>query len=445
MNEQAPVPTNLSELGFDFEKARKSMETYSSATGTNCFLIDARGSILCEAQNGNRLCMYCRADHHIPGRRFSCRDVHLYGCYQAERFGGKYVFFCPIGLTHWVSPITVGGTVRGALIGGPVLMVEPEEFILDDFLHSSAPDIRKEDLSGFIHNIPVTRPEAVNNLLELMAIVTSQIVSRPDARQAERSQRDTVQARISESLQELKAISDGPDGFAYPFEKEKELLAYISLGNQSAAQKVLNEILGCVFFSSGMDFHIIRARIMELTVLLSRAAIEGGADASEIFGLDFRYLSEINDYTTVEELTYWLSRIMARFTDCVFNLADVRHKDIIYKAVDYVRNNYMKKLTLEGVSRSVYLTPSYFSKIFRDETGYSFVAYVNRIRVEKGKVLLRDPSIPLTDVSSLAGFEEQSYFTRVFKKLTGMTPGIYRKTMGIPQNPAMPADTADMP
>ena len=90
----------------------------------------------------------------------------------------------------------------------------------------------------------------------------------------------------------------------------------------------------------------------------------------------------------------------------------------------------MKKITLEEVAGKVYLNPSYFSKIFKDEIGCPFVNYVSKVRVEKSKALLQDPSIPLTDVSNLVGFEDQSYYTRVFKKMTGMTPGRFRKSLG---------------
>jgi YesN/AraC family two-component response regulator len=132
----------------------------------------------------------------------------------------------------------------------------------------------------------------------------------------------------------------------------------------------------------------------------------------------------------VEDLTFWLSKIMTRFTDCVFNLADIRHKDIIYKAVNYVQRNYMKRVSLEEVARSVYLNSSYFSKIFKNEMKCTFVSYVNKIRINASKNLLLDISIPLTDVSSLVGFEDQSYFTKVFKKAIGVTPGKFRKSRG---------------
>ena len=121
---------------------------------------------------------------------------------------------------------------------------------------------------------------------------------------------------------------------------------------------------------------------------------------------------------------------MARFTDCVFNLADIRHKDTIFKAVDYIKRNYVEQITLEQVANHVFLNPSYFSKIFKNEMNCTFVAYVNKIRINASKSLLLNNNIPLSDISTLVGFDDQSYFTKVFKKEVNITPGKYRSTRG---------------
>jgi AraC-like DNA-binding protein/ligand-binding sensor protein len=422
------------DLGFNFEKARLEVTAYSSSTGMNCYVINHKGNTIFEACEGTEICKYCHCNQTGFTKNFNCSDVHLYGSYQAERFGGSYVFFCPLGLTHWASPITEGNVFRGALIGGPVMMIEPEEFLVDDIVDHEVVGSKRREFVDFVKKIPVKRPEVVNNLSELLSILASDISSGKDMRREEQSKFNSMQAQISESVQQIKfSKADQETSVTYPFEKERELLKLISLGDKSASQKVLNEILGYVFFSTGRDFEIVKVRVQELTILLSRAAIEGGANTVEIFGLNLQYLSEINSFRTVEDLTMWLSRILARFTDCVFNLADVRHKDIIYKVNNYIKSNYMNKITLEDVASYVYLNPSYFSKIFKEEMGFPFVVFVNRIRIDISKNLLLDNTVLLTDVSSMVGFEEQSYFTKVFKKMTGITPGIYRKTRGLPQ------------
>ena len=420
------------EFGFDLEKAKKSVHAYRRSTGIECVIINSKCEFLYECYYSCNLCQFCKNIQSNPDKESGCASVHLYGSYQAERFGGKYVFFCPIGLVHWASPITVNNTFHGALIGGPVLMVDPNEFLLEDLIKKTGiSGIELKNLKEYLQSVPVIQPDIVNNLSELLFIVASNISVEKSSKLDDQRQYHENQAQISESIHKIKLLEDTDiEKIYYPFEKEKELSSSIALGDKSTSQKILNEILGYVFFSSGQDFEIIKARILELVVLLSRAAVEGGANSEEIFGLNYKYLSDIHNFNTVEELTLWLSNIMTRFTDCVFNLADVRHKDTIYKALDYIKRNYMGRITLEDVSNHVYLNPSYFSKIFKNEMKSTFVSYVNKMRISTSKNMLLDSSVPLTDIANLVGFEDQSYFTKVFKKATGVTPGRFREARG---------------
>ena len=90
----------------------------------------------------------------------------------------------------------------------------------------------------------------------------------------------------------------------------------------------------------------------------------------------------------------------------------------------------MKKIALEDVAEHVFLSPSYFSKIFNEELSSNFSKYLNKVRIEQAKRLLLSSSASLIEISNLVGFDDQSYFSKVFKKLTGVTPGKYREARG---------------
>ncbi len=79
------------------------------------------------------------------------------------------------------------------------------------------------------------------------------------------------------------------------------------------------------------------------------------------------------------------------------------------------------------MSAAVYLSPSYFSRIFKEETQRTFVVFLNEVRIAHSKKLLRDKTIKLVDIAAMVGFEDQSYFTKVFKKQQAVTPLQYRK------------------
>lgn len=421
------INRTLGEFGPDPVRMKHAVQTYSRSVGAGCSIMDEHGEYLVEDHPGKR-CELCRM---MQDRGKKCASAHLYGTYQAERFGGRYIFFCPIGLVHWVSPILCEGGVRGALLAGPVLMMEPDELLIEEIAVNGGFD--KNEISRIeklVQDLPVISPERVNDLAELLYMVSLYITGANDPSK-HRIESMEQQSRISEYVHYIKSIEqECASARTYPVEKERELLSLISLGDKAGSQKVLNEILGHVFFTSGGNFDVIKARILELIVLLSRAALEGGADVEQIFGLNFKYLSQINEFTTVDELTYWLSGIMTRFTDCVFDLKDVKHIDVIYKAIDYIKRNYMKKIMLEDVANYVQLSPSYFCSVFRQEMKCNFNAYLNRIRIEMSKKLLMDIDIPLADVANLVGYEDQSYFTRVFRSRVGISPGKYRERKG---------------
>ncbi len=282
-----------------------------------------------------------------------------------------------------------------------------------------------------MNNVPVLSTDRVNSLSELLYMAAGAISDESFEQLLQKRKSGDLQAELWEQINFLKSYTYvEPEALNYPILKEEQLLETIEIGDKPASQKILNEILGHIFFSSSGSIEVMRARVIELVVLLSRAAIRGGADVEQIFGLNYTYLEKIYAFRNIDEIAYWLSGIMARFTDQVFNLSHVKHTDVIYRAVDYVKKNYMKKITLEETAALVYLSPAYFSRIFKDEMGENFNSYVNQIRVEAARKLLLNESVSLTDISTLVGFEGQSYFSKVFKKLTGITPGKYRESRG---------------
>jgi YesN/AraC family two-component response regulator len=239
------------------------------------------------------------------------------------------------------------------------------------------------------------------------------------------------QRQIGEYIQNVKASLIRESGYiAYPYDKEKLLIHSIVHNDLANSRKYLNEILGHIFFSSATNLDIIKVRAMELSIMISRAAMDGGADKSKISEINVQFLSEFFNHQTIEEVCWSLTDILKTFTRETFEFSKVKHVDIISKAIAYVKTNYMRKLTLNEVAEYVFLSPSYFSKIFKQEMDCYFKDYVNYIRVEKSKLLLLTEKISLVEIADNAGFYDQSYFNKVFKKMTGVTPKKFRETGG---------------
>lgn len=419
------------DISFDLEKAKLHAINYHNSTNVGCMIINNKGDCLFNTVSSNNVCLFCEKIKNYTDYNFDCAKSHLYGAYEAERFGGKYIFFCKLGLTHWASPIIYDGIMQGAFLGGPVLMVDADDFIYQDIIVTNIVDKKYiNEVKSFIKEVPFKEPKLVTSLTELLFIISVFVSDIKPSDTFEDIEYIKNQSYFYNYLNYLKTMGGevGKEKI-YPIKKEKELLNLVAIGDKQNTKKILNEILGHVYYVSKNNINIAKARVLELVVLLSRAAIEGGGNIETVFGLNYKYLSQINSFTDISQLSVWLSKIMTRFIDSVFNLSEVKHVDILYKALDFIKNNYMKKISLMDIAEYVYISPSYLSKLFKEELKYNFNSYLNKVRVDISKKLLKDYRISLINIALTCGFEDQSYFSKVFKRFTGMSPGRYRESI----------------
>lgn len=101
--------------------------------------------------------------------------------------------------------------------------------------------------------------------------------------------------------------------------------------------------------------------------------------------------------------------------------------NILRPALEYIENNYSEDISLEKMASVCNVSSSYFSKLFKKEIGVNFSAYINNYRVDKAKDLLKDTDMSVLNIALDLGFEDCGYFIKVFKKIEGVTPNIYRQ------------------
>ncbi|MEL7608148.1 MAG: AraC family transcriptional regulator [Bacillota bacterium] len=418
LNSSSKVQAN-----FNIKLASQCANAFFIASGLGCCVSDCEGTRYAEFGYCCSSCKLCELYGTAPRERM---ESEVYGAISAERFGGKYVYFCPGGLTFFVSPIFDTRGVAAKITVGPFLMVEREDYAAFELTEMVQLDqLRREQAKKAIDDIPYMTADKVEALSTMLFLAVGFINDVSGAnRLLNINENYELQGQISMVLQQLKLDEETP---IYPFGLEQELLHCIETGDEKRSKELLNQLLGHLFFSSGCEFDVIKSRIYELLVLISRAAINGGADTQQSFLLNQQYLQQIQAISNVDDLCFWLSAVMERFVAGTFEYRKVKHLDIIRKAVAYLQRNYAQKITLEDVAKYVFLSPAYFSKVFKEEMGETYNAYLQRLRIEKSKMLLPDRSLKLVQIAIQSGFEDQSYFTKIFKKVEGVSPMEYRK------------------
>ena len=412
------------ETSFDLKLAQECARAISAACGVGCVVTDAAGRLYRKEGYGCASCQLCLAAGRRPE---DCVRSQIYGMAEAARFGGKYIYFCPMGLTCFVSPILKEEEVTAKLTVGPFLMVDRQDFIACDLEgQMGLCGHPLENVTALLDQIPYIPAEKVTAMSDLLFMAVGFLNNVSAANRMLEVQGSTaIQSQITAYIQQIKS-----DGAArpYPLETERALLRAVRNLNKGEARRRLNELLGYLFFSSGGDQTRIKAQIYELLILISRAAIDAGAGPEATLAANQRYLQDINELRDFDGLCVWFTKATGSLMDSVFDCAGARHASVIHQTVQYLNTHYSEKITMEKMARRVYLSPSYFSRIFKEEMGTPFTAYLNRVRVDRGKELLRRKDIRLTDIAQLVGFEDQSYFTKVFKKQEGIPPLRYRES-----------------
>ena len=386
------------------------LENFSIAAGLGVTVLDASGTALYKSA------LYIRASASLQliHATLDCAEADrvslLYGGYQSKRFAGRYVFLSPSGLAYCASMPQTDTTGNAlAVLAGPFLMTDYDEYLEIDVCgrHTVSPeDVHaiRESLSA----IPIKSPTEARAISEQLFVCANYHTG------------PRFPAQVAPTLGYGTAKP-------YPMEKEDELLNAISIGDIQTASALLNDILGQVLFHSDGDMDMLRLRVVELTVLLSRASLKGGTNIDAILGLNYSYLREIDALKSTEDIILWLHGVTRRFAQHVFDYADPKYVDVIHKAIVFIKQNYADKITLQDVADHVFLSPSYFSKLFKDEVGQTPSSFITAVRIDISKKLLRDGSVRIIDIAAMCGFESQSYFSQVFKKAEGCAPGHYRK------------------
>jgi len=409
---------------FDFILAAECASAYSGFSGLGCTVYSGGGEALYETGNGCASCKVCKAAGKDEAY---CARAHEYGMTEAERFGGKYIYFCHMGLTCFVSPIVGSAGSAAKITVGPFFMVDREDYIEYDLrqkLGLKETEIKK--VLKAAEGIPYIPAEKVNPLSILLFMAVGFMNKVSDSNRMMDTQKSgEIQGRITEYIMELKSGETPPE---YPYQTEKELTVSIADSDKPKAQKLLNELLGHILFSSGGDFAKTKSRIYELLVVMSRAAVDAGAAAEHVFTMNHEFFRKAAGTVNIDELCLLLAGVMNRYIDSIFEFADVKNADVIRKAVLYMRGGFAKKTTLLDIAREVSLSPTYFGKVFKEEMGCSPSTYLNRLRIDKARQLLLQSDLQLVEIANLLAFEDQSYFTKVFKRISGVSPNRYRKS-----------------
>lgn len=406
----------MAENPFDERQAIELVQALHKVSGLGCTVYMLRGSSGVEVTYSEGACrsMCHRArDSETEFWCGSCQATHNLAATLSNSFGGRYFYLCNEDRIFVAAPIVSTEGLVAAVNLGPVHIFDIEE------------NVRHR---GALRPFPVRAPAYVHYLSVLLSMA---VVSVSEASQSalliSQQAEGTQQADIHRYIAMARERRDAE----YPIELEHNLIASIRRGDFTAARDELNAIIGFLLSSPliGRGYTLHR-RAYELCAVITRSGIEAGLESSVMFVTSERYTAKIAQAVGNARISKLLLDLLSEVVSMTSELGSDSYDDASFRAIEYIRTHYASKITLEEVARVVGFSPSYFSKNFKRRFGCTFSTYLNQVRVRAGKSLLLTTTSSIAAIAEAVGFDDASYFTRVFKKMTGVTPGYYRSHRG---------------
>ncbi len=216
----------------------------------------------------------------------------------------------------------------------------------------------------------------------------------------------------------------------YPVELEKRLFERIEKGDMNEAVPLANQFFDWMEENYPDCIMDIRLKALEFILWAEHLAYDKGGYVYQ-FRSRKDYLPTILEYTQLSDLRFWF---VNKISDAARKVAAKKEgrtsNGIIDRAKDFINHNYHREISLDDVSQDVNISPYYFSKVFKDETGENFIEYLTNIRMNQAKQLLQNTNKSMKEIGCEVGYMDPNYFSRIFKKTTGFTPTEFKEGKG---------------
>lgn len=210
----------------------------------------------------------------------------------------------------------------------------------------------------------------------------------------------------------------------YPYELEKAVVADVTAGETEGALAHFDQLFREVERINDNRASDAATMLFELTTILQRLLWDLGVGDEPIHDRSAKLVKILS----VQEMPLLRSMVrdqIAMSAEAVGEHRRQRQNSVITRIRAYIEAHYMQELALEDVSREVNISPNYFSRFFKEETGENFIDYLTKVRMQKARELL-DEGMSVKEVSYRVGYGDPNYFSRAFKKAVGVTPTEYR-------------------
>lgn len=318
------------------------------------------------------------------------------------------------------------------IIIGPARQSAPDEQYLRRLAFELS--VEPDEMQDFLSSMKVIIHMPLESILQILCTI-HYVISGEKIGLNELAIIDSAQEELSKEIISSQSgiVMDGDmileDDIHNTYQIEQQLLDMVRRGDMVRLKEWVSNAPAVRPGKVAADMlRQIKNTFIITTTLVSRAAIRGGMDLNDALKLSDSYIQKCERLNSFEQITNLQYHMVTQYTQAVEELRYNRNQSELVKNVaSYVRHHLSEAVKTEDIADALYISRSHLSTRFKNETGMNLTEYIHHIKISEAKHLLAHTDKSLLIISNYLGYSSQSHFSRIFKKMVGMSPVEYRE------------------
>jgi len=208
------------------------------------------------------------------------------------------------------------------------------------------------------------------------------------------------------------------------------LINSIHMGNVEVAKESLLRLFNDIeLYDLNIKPMKLKIIYMDLFNNIINLGMKNMDESINLFEINYKFFEELSRLQTPFEMYQGLEELLVLIIESKKTNSNCSVRKIMQNILDYIHNNYNKPINLNHISNKFYFNSTYFCKLFKDETGFTFTRYLMKYRIEKAKEMLLSTNYKIYEIAEIVGYEDSQYFNKLFKVEQGITPVQYRENI----------------
>lgn len=239
---------------------------------------------------------------------------------------------------------------------------------------------------------------------------------------------ENVTSIINKSLSEHDSLTWNSKLIEARYAYENEFLFAVTQGNYPKAKHLISQVNSIQFDQRNMDpIRDMKNYCIIINTLFRKSVERGGVHPIHIDSVSSEFAKKIELRSTVEDIQKLIYEMVKVYCQLVNKYSVKDYSPTVQKVIVMIESNLSSDLTLSELANTLNINASYLSTVFKKETGKTVTGYVNEKRIELAQELLKTTNLQIQTIAQYCGIVDVHYFTRLFKKTTGVSPKQFRE------------------